>query len=256
MNYEYYFKKYADLALNQDYNLESMNYAEVEKHIFFLKQLATVENSSVGVVDVYKQNYVFVQSKFLASLGMSVEDIMKVGQKIFFSIMHPNDVPFVIETHCRSFEFLLQLPVTERKKYKTIYDFRLKDKNGEYIRFIQQVVPIELDANGSIWLMLLINDIVSGTSEFKKQQRRLVNIETGKLYLYNDEDELNSKTILSKREIEILGLLAKGMASKNIADELSLSVNTVNNHRRNILEKTDTYSTAGAVRYAISLGLM
>jgi DNA-binding CsgD family transcriptional regulator len=46
------------------------------------------------------------------------------------------------------------------------------------------------------------------------------------------------------------------MASRKIADELFLSVNTVNNHRQNILEKTNTENIAEAIRYAISLGLM
>lgn len=50
--------------------------------------------------------------------------------------------------------------------------------------------------------------------------------------------------------------MAKGMASKRIADELFISVNTVNNHRRSILEKTNSENTAMAVNYGLSLGLL
>jgi len=42
------------------------------------------------------------------------------------------------------------------------------------------------------------------------------------------------KTILSTREVEVLGLVSKGFASKEIANKLFLSINTVNNHRLNI----------------------
>ena len=181
---------------------------------------------------------------------------MLKGQQLFYSRMHPDDISFVFDTLCLAIEFLLLVPPEERKNYKIIYDFRLKDNNGEYIRFIQQLLPLELDSRGNIWLMLMINDIVPGQNNFIKQQRRLVHIGTGKLFLFNDQEDLKSKSILSKREIEILELLAKGMASKNVADELSLSINTINNHRRRILEKTNTDSTAAAVRFAISLGLM
>jgi DNA-binding CsgD family transcriptional regulator len=43
---------------------------------------------------------------------------------------------------------------------------------------------------------------------------------------------------LSNREFEIVKLIGEGLNSTQIADKLFLSVNTVNTHRRNILEKT------------------
>lgn len=256
MKNDEYFNKYTELLSRQDYDIQSMDYANLERHIVFLKQLAIVENSSVAVIDVYKQRYVFMQSKYLSILGKELDEVMTEGQRALFALMHPQDIGFVIETHYRVAEFLLAIPVSDRKIYKTIYDFRMKDTTGGYHRFIQQLIPLELDANGNVWLMLLLNDLVPGNDGFMKQQRRVVNIETGKLCVFTDEDTAKTKTLLSAREIEVLTLLSKGMASKHIADELFLSVNTVNNHRRRILEKTSTASTAAAVRYAISMGLM
>ena len=74
--------------------------------------------------------------------------------------------------------------------------------------------------------------------------------------MFQNELEPNKKTILSKREIEVLGLVSKGFASKEIADKLFLSVNTVNNHRQNILEKVKASNTSEAVNYARNLGLL
>ncbi|MGE5499654.1 MAG: response regulator transcription factor, partial [Syntrophothermus sp.] len=82
-------------------------------------------------------------------------------------------------------------------------------------------------------------------------------IKSGSLYYFPaDTKKEEKRQDLTKREIEILGLLAKGMPSKKIADELFLSVNTVNNHRRNILEKTNTENTRMAIQYGMSLGLL
>lgn len=53
---------------------------------------------------------------------------------------------------------------------------------------------------------------------------------------------------LTVREGQTLGKLAEGRTSKEIADELSLSINTIDNHRARILSKTDVNSTAEAVR--------
>lgn len=56
---------------------------------------------------------------------------------------------------------------------------------------------------------------------------------------------------LSNREKEIIALVAKGMANKEIADTLCLSVHTVTTHRRNIASKLQIHSAAGLAIYAI-----
>ena len=76
------------------------------------------------------------------------------------------------------------------------------------------------------------------------------------MYLFHDQKEYEGKPVLSAREVEVLGLVAKGFASKQIAEQLYISVNTVNNHRQKILEKTHAANTAEAVAYGRTLGLV
>ena len=68
------------------------------------------------------------------------------------------------------------------------------------------------------------------------------------------DDERNSARLLSEREREVLKLLADGKNAKEIAYDLSISKNTVDVHRRHIMEKTGCTSMAGLVRYAIREG--
>ncbi|MBQ6727020.1 MAG: response regulator transcription factor [Bacteroidales bacterium] len=56
---------------------------------------------------------------------------------------------------------------------------------------------------------------------------------------------------LSKREIEILILVAQGLMNKEIADRLNISLNTVITHRKNIIKKTGIKSVAGLTSYAL-----
>ena len=56
---------------------------------------------------------------------------------------------------------------------------------------------------------------------------------------------------LSQREKEIVGCIAKGMTSKEIADKLCLSVHTVTTHRRNLPTKLQIHTQAGLTIYAI-----
>jgi DNA-binding NarL/FixJ family response regulator len=61
---------------------------------------------------------------------------------------------------------------------------------------------------------------------------------------------------LTGREIEILGLVGDGKTSKEIADELFISENTVRNHVRNILDKLGMKSRFEAVNWAYREGLI
>jgi len=55
---------------------------------------------------------------------------------------------------------------------------------------------------------------------------------------------------LTKREREIIRLIAKGLSSKEIADKLFLSTRTVDTHRTNIAKKTKTKNVAQLINYA------
>jgi DNA-binding CsgD family transcriptional regulator len=53
------------------------------------------------------------------------------------------------------------------------------------------------------------------------------------------------------REREVLQLIAEGKTNKEVAHALSVSVNTVETHRKHIMEKLDLHNTAELVRFAI-----
>jgi DNA-binding NarL/FixJ family response regulator len=75
------------------------------------------------------------------------------------------------------------------------------------------------------------------------------------LYILNQqtvEDVIN----LSKRELEVLSLIAQEYSNADIADKLFLSVETINTHRKNLLRKLDVRNTAGLVKTAIQLKLI
>jgi DNA-binding NarL/FixJ family response regulator len=60
-----------------------------------------------------------------------------------------------------------------------------------------------------------------------------------------------TEEILSERETGVLQLLATGLANKEIADRLNISINTVISHRKNISQKTGIKSISGLTIYAV-----
>jgi DNA-binding NarL/FixJ family response regulator len=100
-------------------------------------------------------------------------------------------------------------------------------------------------------LILAIKTVHSGGKYYSKELSYQVTDASseGKSF----DDGFNHK--LSKREIEILSLIAKGKSNTEIAEQLFLSVHTVDTHRKNMLAKLQMHSVAELVKYAVQIGL-
>ncbi|GAA4502112.1 response regulator transcription factor [Hymenobacter ginsengisoli] len=72
----------------------------------------------------------------------------------------------------------------------------------------------------------------------------------------DEPDETTKASRLSRRESEVLQLLAEGLTTNEIAEKLFTSKRTIETHRQNILEKTQTKNTAALIRMAVTQGLL
>lgn len=61
---------------------------------------------------------------------------------------------------------------------------------------------------------------------------------------------------LTSREMEVLQLIAEGKFNKETADELHISIKTVEKHRQSLMHKLNIHDTAGLTRYAIATGII
>ena len=77
-------------------------------------------------------------------------------------------------------------------------------------------------------------------------------------YLEGKEDSLSGSSWqkLSQREREVLKLIAEGYKNKEIAEDLCISLKTVEKHRANLMKKLDLHNAAGLTVYAVDKGLV
>jgi DNA-binding NarL/FixJ family response regulator len=61
---------------------------------------------------------------------------------------------------------------------------------------------------------------------------------------------------LTRREIEVVCLVAEGLSSREIAERLHLGVKTIETHRANIMEKIGVHNTVELIKYAIREGII
>ena len=83
----------------------------------------------------------------------------------------------------------------------------------------------------------------------------------GKTYLSEEASntlrkENGTNIVLTRREKEVLELIADGMTNAEIAQKLFVSVTTVDTHRKNLLAKFDTKNTAALIKIAVSQGYL
>ncbi len=105
---------------------------------------------------------------------------------------------------------------------------------------------------GKIEMLNAIRAVVTGGSYFGKQVSQIL-----RNHFSNQQTTVakQENIMLTRREVEVLKLIAAEHSNQEVADKLFISIRTVDTHRRNLLEKLKLKNNAGLVRYAIKNGL-
>jgi DNA-binding CsgD family transcriptional regulator len=197
-----------------------------------------VENS-VAVLSDMQQNKSWVySSKTGLELGLNFKEnpilINSIWEDEILKKIHPDDKIKKYIHELRFFKLLDVMKPEERAEYSVLSRIKMKDKVGDY-KFIQHRMfyfysPYNLNLRFALCLYNFAPDQLQKLpSDFL-----IINFAKGEIVV---EDKLVYKNILSQRELEVLKFVGEGFTSKEIANFLSISINTVNRHRQNILEK-------------------
>src|SRR5690606_27375447 len=77
------------------------------------------------------------------------------------------------------------------------------------------------------------------------------------LKMTKDRDDYQPETVVySERELQVLGLLSRGLSNEKIGQSLNISQDTVRTHRKNILAKSNAVNSVQAVANAIRNGII
>ena len=245
--------EYLDTLNNQHFIPEDLDYQILDKHIKFFEKLNIIENSAISIFDLYQNKHIYLSPRFETIFGFSINKAHEEGNEYFDKKVHPNDVLDAMKIASYFLKVAFALPLEERKNYKLINDYRIKNGEDKYIRVIEQFQALELDKYGNIWLGLCVMDLSPNQDISLPLQNKVINFKTGELFHFPGTTKEIS---LSKREKEILGLISDGLISKVIADNLFISVHTVNTHRQKILEKLNVSNSIEAIKLAKKYGLI
>ncbi len=232
---------------------EDLDYRILDRNIELLGKLNIIENSAISIFDLYQNKHIYLSPRFETIFGFCINKAHKEGNEYFDKKVHPNDALDAMKIASYFFNTALALPSKERKNYKLINDYRIKNGEGKYIRVIEQFQALELDKHGNIWLALCVMDLSPNQDISLPLQNKVLNFKTGELFHFPGTSK---KVNLSDREKEILGLISEGLISKEIAGNLFISVHTVNTHRQKILEKLNVTNSIEAIKLSKEYGLI
>ena len=169
--------------------------------------------------------------------------------------MHPEDKPRFFHYEKLVSDFFNELNPEKVLKYKVSYDYRVKTKSGLYKWILQQVTTIQADENGAV---LRVIGIHTDISHIKTNQipsgLSFIGLENEPSFFnYQNHNMLNAMTkdIFTTTEKQILKLVVQGNTLKEIAEILSKSIHTINSHRKNIFQKTESKSIADLISKSI-----
>ena len=126
---------------------------------------------------------------------------------------------------------------------------RMRGRGGDVLTVRHRIFYLDYDADGNVLLTLCLYSVVG-------QNAGVAGIVHSLDDTLANNPSVGLQGLLSVRERGILELVSSGKASKQIADLLNISTNTVNNHRQSILHKLHCHNTAEAVVVAGKLGIL
>lgn len=188
------------------------------------------------IYDMRTQMFEFVHENIQQVLGY---DSTQFTSRLFLEKIHVADLE-VLKVHKKNIiEFANSLNEHQRMNYLFRNDFRLKNKQGDFIRILQKVMIFEVNECKEITKLILQHEDISGIKKSNQMTLSYIGMENEPSYLdVKTKKVVGNKNILTKRERQILNLLSKGFSSADIAHQLFISVLTVQTHRKNILSKT------------------
>lgn len=243
--------------LNQPFEDIKDEFLLLEHYKYIAHNYSKLENS-IAVLSDLKSDKSFIFYGGLAErLNIantnSTDTINTIWEEDIFNAIHPDDL---IEKHLlelRFYHLLKMLPIMERSDYHISGYMRMCDKSGNYITIHHRMFYVCSCPSGNLWLALCLYNYPYTEHTFENQPGIIFNSSTGKV-IKAGKEQYNH--ILSEREKEILQLIERGKLSKEIADILSISKNTVDRHRQNILEKLRVKNSLEACRIAKHMNLL
>lgn len=193
-----------------------------------------------------------------------VEDHPLLVDGLCATLMRAGYVPDAVSTVAGADQALEASPLP----VAAVVDLALPDGSGRdlIVRYVARGVPVVVltgQLTGSLAQLVLDRGalgVLDKTSPPAELVDALARVRRGQRYLCARAREVlgdnDSQPVLTRRELDVLALIAKGMSTKEIATRLGVAPRTVETHREHLHQKLGAHKAADLTREAIRRGLI
>ena len=176
------------------------------------------------------------------------------GLGFWFSTIHPNDIDFVMAAVAMTATIVETPPIEKSNKLNSNIYCRMLDAANNYRWVLIQFPQRLYNEEGKVVSCMVMTTDLSHLAVPFKTMMTVVDVSNNESQYFTtlvDTQKLidSNLPIISKREREILQLMAKGLNTPQIAEKLFIAYDTVENHKRNLREKTGTKTSAALINY-------
>jgi DNA-binding CsgD family transcriptional regulator len=217
-----------------------------------------------------------VKAHYLNEFSLSENSVRIIFDHINFKILHISgnieklgNILFALKAftidHFNFMYVWVKWAVDRHLKYGDSFDakqvmcgVKVNHKDGHIIRLLFRHYPLETTAEGVATISAITLDDVS---HLMKSDFYWARIECGRTtkrihHMISIDKEDHPQDILTDREKSIVQLLAEGKESKEIGSTLFISSHTVDNHRRNMINKIGVRDTTGLIQICKMCGII
>lgn len=241
---------------------ESNLQSEVIRDLFaFMEKAKNAVSKDLSIDGKSFENYRLMPNQYLYFINFTTSEIAyhkhldkvlgyteKVDMPLLMNMVHPDDVRVVTKVSEATLAYLMKSKIKDTFAINLSISNRTRKKDGTYIKILRQMTIVDTDDKGNILSSVAI---CSDISDIKASDEVTYKLEGPNSHIFYEilEDILDTplQPELTDREIEIVRLLAKGNSSKEIANELYISKNTVTTHRKNMMNKLEATNVVDLV---------
>ncbi|MCA6361488.1 MAG: helix-turn-helix transcriptional regulator [Bacteroidetes bacterium] len=205
-----------------------------------LEQILTHIPALVMMIDPANRSLKWANPQMESLLGWTAEEAIERGGAFFDAVLES-------EEQNRIADAANALADENQHVFQQIC--RMTNRFGDTLRFNSRFSVFERHANGMPKLLLCVALDITQQTETENELKALLR------NMSSPEDDARVRSI-TRRELEVLQLIAQQYSTKQIADALHISIPTVETHRRNLLRKINVKNTAGLIRFAVEQRLI
>ncbi len=221
---------------------------------FPLLDIANSSQSTFAIYDFREMKPIYITENVREIIGLSRDEYLKVGARLMFSKLLPSHSSFPLLASKKTESILRNIGSSEKQNvFATVCGLSLEHPEKGYIKILMQQYFMDCENNNISPRVLSTMRDVSHLQKDDFYWFRLTHGKSNELVtVYHNKDEKvgNSMDIISVREKEVLLLIERGLETDEIAQALSISRNTVNNHRQNMLNRLGARDTTALIELA------